>query len=124
MRVAILGAGSIARSMAATLRGMKYAGEDVELYAVGSRDAERAEQFAKREGVTRFYGSYEELLADDKIDLVYIATPHSHHAAHMRMCLERGKAVLCEKAFTGNAAQAKDVLASFEKAGLFVTEAI
>ena len=124
MKIGILGAGSIARSMAKTLRGMWQQGRPVELYAVASRSLEKAQDFAAREGVSRAYGSYEEMVRDDAVDLVYIATPHSHHAEQIRLCVEHGKAVLCEKAFTGNARQAEEVLALAERKGVLVTEAI
>ncbi len=124
MKVAVLGAGSIARSMAKTLRGMKANGRPVELYAVASRDLARARAFAEAEGFERAYGSYEEMVRDDTVELVYVATPHSLHAQHMRLCIEHGRPVLCEKAFTGNARQAEEILALAEKKGIFVTEAI
>ncbi len=124
MKVAVLGAGSIARTMAKTLRGMKANGRPVELYAVASRDLARARAFAEAEGFERAYGSYEDMVKDDEVELVYVATPHSHHAQHMRLCIEHGRPVLCEKAFTGNARQAEEVLALAEKKGIFVTEAI
>lgn len=124
MNVGILGAGSIAGSMAKTLRGMKAAGRPVELWAVASRDQARADAFAEKEGVLHAYGDYAAMLADPQVDLVYIATPHSHHAEQIRLCVEAGKPVLCEKAFTGNARQAEEVLRLAEEKGVFVTEAI
>ena len=124
MNIAILGAGNIAGSMAKTLRGMKAAGQDVELYAVASRDLAKAQAFAEREGVLHAYGSYEEMLQDDGVELVYVATPHSHHAEHMKLCLTYGRPILCEKAFTGNARQAEEVIALVEEKGVFLTEAI
>ncbi len=124
INVAILGAGSIARTMAKTLRGMAQQDQPVRLYAVAARDEARARAFAQEEGFQRAYGSYEAMLADDGVDLVYIATPHSHHAQHIRMCVEHGRAVLCEKAFTGNARQAEEVLAFAKEKGVLVTEAI
>lgn len=124
MKMAILGAGSIARSMAKTLRGMKANGRPVELYAVASRDLAKAKAFAAAEGFEKAYGSYEEMVMDDAVELVYVATPHSHHAEHMRLCIEHGRPVLCEKAFTGNARQAEEILALAKEKGVFVTEAI
>ena len=103
MKIGILGAGGIAVQMAKTVAGMK----DVENYAVAARSLERAQAFAQKHGISRAYGSYEEMLADPQVDLVYIATPHSHHYLHAKMCLEAGKNVLCEKAFTVNADQEK-----------------
>ena len=122
--IAILGPGSIARSMAKTLRGMKAQGEPVRLYAAASRDLARAQAFCEKEGFEVAYGSYEEMVKDPNVDLVYIASPHSHHAEHMKLCIEHGKAVLCEKAFTANAKQAREVLALAKEKNVLVTEAI
>ncbi len=122
--IAILGTGIIARTMAATLRGMQAAGEAVCLYGAASRDEARAAGFARKEGFARSWGSYEAMLADPGVDLVYVATPHSHHAEHIRLCVEAGKAVLCEKAFCANREQAADVLSLAEARGVLVTEAI
>ena len=122
--VAILGCGSIAHTMARTLKGMRDAGESVCLYAAASRDLARAEAFAREEGFEKAYGSYEEMAADPAVDLVYIASPHSHHAEHMKLCIEHGKAILCEKSFTANAAQAREVLALAREKGVLVAEAI
>ncbi len=124
MNVAILGAGAIARSMSKTLRGMKDAGRPVELYAIASRSLEKAQAFAREEGVLRAYGSYEDMLSDPEVDLVYIATPHSHHAEQMKLCIRYGKAILCEKAFTPNLHQAEEVLALARERGVYVAEAI
>ena len=124
MNVAILGAGSIARSMCKTIRGMKEQGRPVELYAVASRSLEKAQTFAEEQGVCKAYGSYEEMLADPAVHLVYIATPHSHHAEQMKLCINAGKAVLCEKAFASNAAQAKEALALAREKGVYVAEAL
>ena len=122
--VAILGAGKIALAMAKTLRGMRAQGEAVCLYAVAARELARAQAFCDREGFEVAYGSYEAMLCDPKVDLVYIATPHSHHAEHMKLCIAHGKAVLCEKSFTANAQQAREVLALAKEKGVLVTEAI
>ena len=124
MNVAILGAGAIARSMCRTVRGMKAAGRPVELYAIASRSQEKADAFAREEGVLRAYGSYEAMLADPDVHLVYIATPHSHHAEQMKMCIRAGKAILCEKAFTANLHQAEEVLALAREKGVYVAEAL
>ena len=124
MKTAILGAGNIAKSMAAALRGLQERGENVEPYAVGARELSRAEAFAREQGFEKAYGSYEELVSDPEIDLVYVATPHSMHFEHTRLALEHGKNVLCEKAFTMNAGQAEEVIALAEKKGLLLAEAI
>ena len=127
VNVAILGAGRIAHSMATTLVKMaadpRYA-ELVAPYAVAARDGERAAAFAAQYGFPVSYGSYEELLADPEVDLVYIATPHSLHAEQGIMCLKAGKNVLVEKSFTANATQARELLAVAKETGLLCTEAI
>lgn len=120
MKFAVLGAGSIAIQMAKTIAGM----ENVEAYAVAARDLGRAQAFAKEHGFTRAYGSYEEMLSDEAVDLVYVATPHSHHFKHAKMCLEAGKNVLCEKSFTVTADQARELFALAKEKKLLITEAI
>ena len=120
MKLGILGAGGIASTMAKTVAGMK----GVEAYAVAARDLERAREFAQKYEVKKAYGSYEEMLADDEVGLVYIATPHSHYYLHAKMCLEVGKHVLCEKAFTVNAEQAQKLFDLAKEKKLLITEAI
>ena len=120
MKLGILGAGGIASTMAKTVAEMK----GVEVYAVAARDLERARVFAQKYEVKKAYGSYEEMLADDEVELVYIATPHSHHYLHAKMCLEAGKHVLCEKAFTVNAEQAQKLFDLAKEKKLLITEAI
>ncbi len=118
-RVGIMGTGSIAHKMATTLAGMEGYG----CWAVASRTKEKAEAFAGEFGIEHAYGSYEELLQDPEVELVYIATPHSHHYQHARLCIEHGKAVLCEKAFTANAREAEEIIRLAEGKGVFITEA-
>lgn len=120
VKMGILGAGKIAGVMAATLREM----DSVECYAVASRDFDRAEAFAKQYGFAKAYGSYEEMARDSQVELVYVATPHSYHYDHIKLCLEHGKHVLCEKAFTINEKQAEEVFAMAREKGLLLTEAI
>jgi predicted dehydrogenase len=122
INLGIIGAGWIAGKMAETLTGL--ADPDVCLYAISSRSLERARAFAAEWGIPHAFGSYEAMLADPAINLVYIATPHSHHYAHGRLALEAGKAVLCEKAFTANAREAEALLSLAKQKGLFITEAI
>lgn len=120
MNIGILGAGNIASTMAKTLNSMK----GVKCRAVASRDLARAKNFALEHRIQNAYGSYEELASDPAIDIIYIATPHSHHAEHAKLCIEHGKAVLCEKAFAKNAAEAKSVLDFAKEKNVLVTEAI
>jgi len=120
MRVGILGAGNIAGVLAQTFARM----DGVECYAIASRTLEKAEAFAGKYGFEVAYGSYEELVKDSKVDLVYIATPHSNHYEDMKLCISHGKPVLCEKAFTMNSGQAKEIAKLSEEKGVYVTEAI
>lgn len=119
-KIGIIGAGHIAEKMAATLYGM----DGVEAYAVAARQLDKARKFASERGFTKAYGSYEELADDPNVDLIYVATPHSLHYRHVKMCIESGKAVLCEKAFMTNAREAAEVIALSEKKGVFLAEAI
>lgn len=120
MKIAILGAGKIASVMAKTMMQM----EDVTCYAVAARDYTRAQAFAKEYGFEKAYGSYEEMVQDKEVELVYIATPHSHHYDHAKLCLEHGKHVLCEKAFTVNTKEAKALMSLAKEKKLLLAEAI
>ena len=120
MKIGILGAGSIAHKMAETVSSM----EKVETYAVASRSLEKAEEFAKQYQIPKAYGNYEAMLMEPSVDLIYVATPHSHHYEHVKMCLEHGKHVLCEKAFMVNSSQAKEVAEIAREKNLLLAEAI
>ncbi|MBE6822062.1 MAG: GNAT family N-acetyltransferase [Ruminococcaceae bacterium] len=116
----ILCAGNIAETMAKTVSQM----EEVTCYAIAARDLERARKLADKYGFQKAYGSYEELAKDENAGLIYIASPHSHHFEHAKLCLENGKNVLCEKAFTANARQAEELFRVAEEKKLFITEAV
>ncbi len=120
MNVGILGAGGIACEMAKTICRM----EGTELYAVASRSLEKAEDFAGQYQIPKAYGSYEEMAEDPAVDLVYVATPHSHHYEHVKLCLEHGRNVLCEKAFMVNSIQAREMVWLAQEKGLLLAEAI
>ena len=120
MNIGILGTGSIAEKMSATINKMNNA----HLYAVASRTAEKAKSFSEKYHIENYYESYEALVKDKNIDLVYIATPHSRHYEDCMLCLENGKNVLCEKAFTANAKQAEKVFEYSKSHNVFVSEAI
>jgi predicted dehydrogenase len=98
--------------------------ENVELYAVGSRDLKRAKQFAEDFGFKKYYGSYEELANDGEVDVIYIASPHSHHFEHTLLCLKNKKAVICEKAFALNSMEVKAMISEAEKQKVFLMEAL
>jgi len=120
-KLGILSAGNIAGVMAETVSQMD--GELVP-YAIAARDKKRAEEMARKNGFLKSYGSYEELVTDPDVDLVYIASPHSHHYKHTKLCLNHGKHVLCEKAFTANAAQAREIIELAKAKKLFLGEAV
>ena len=120
MKLGVLGAGHISEVVAPTWVAM----EGIECYAVSSRSLEKAEAFAKNFGFEKAYGSYEEMLRDPEVELVYVATPHSHHYEHMMLCINAGKPIICEKAFTLNAEQAKAIKAAAAEKGVYVAEAI
>jgi predicted dehydrogenase len=98
--------------------------ENVELYAVGSRDSGRAKQFANEHGFKKSYGSYEEFVADPELEIVYVASPHSYHHEHTLLCLRNNKHVLCEKAFALNSSEVEEMMSEAKKRNLFLMEAL
>lgn len=120
LRVGIIGAGWIAEKAAITLNGL----DNCECYAIASRSQEKAEAFSKKWKTTKAYGSYSELIADPDVDLVYIATPHSHHYDVTREALLAGKPCLVEKAFMANYRQAKEIVGLAHERKVFLAEAI
>lgn len=116
----ILGTGSIARKFATGLSVLP----DAKLAAVGSRGQETAEAFGDEFDVPRRHPSYEALANDEQVDVIYVATPHSLHRENTLLCLAAGKAVLCEKPFAINAAQADEMIAAARARGLFLMEAM
>lgn len=120
IRWGILGAGRIARKFAADFKVVT----DGEIIAVGSRSKERSNQFANEFGIVNAYSSYEEMLKNDDINVVYVATPHNFHLEHAQLCLHAGKSVLCEKPVTVNSSEF-DILQKLAKEkNLFFMEAI
>ena len=119
-RIGIIGAGWIAEKMAQALSST----DDICVHAIASRSIGKATAFAEEWNIPKAYGSYEEMVADKEIDLVYIATPHSHHFPHAMLALENGKPVLVEKAFTANAREAERLLETARSRNLFITEAM
>ena len=120
MRVGIVGAGWIAEKAAITLNGL----DSCEAYAIASRSKEKAEAFAEKWEMKKAYGSYAELIADQDVDLVYVATPHSHHYDVTREALMAGKPCLVEKAFMANYRQAKAIVDLSRARKVFLAEAI
>ena len=120
LRWGILAPGGIARGMAAALRARTRQ----EVVAVGSRDLSRAQAFAAEFGIARAYGSYEELVADPQVDVVYVASPHSAHHEHALLAIEAGRHLLVEKAFARNAVEARGIVAAARERGVFCMEAM
>ncbi len=120
LRVGIIGAGWIAEKAAITLKNL----EGASCYAIASRSLEKAQAFAEKWQVSCAYGSYSELIADENVDLVYVATPHSHHYDVTKEALENGKPCLVEKAFMANHRQAADIVRISRERKVFLAEAI
>lgn len=116
----IIGAGNISSKFASALKEM----ENTNIAAVASRDIKRAEEFAERFGAKKAYGSYEELVNDPFIDVVYIGTPHTEHMNNSALCIKNKKAVLCEKPFTVNAKDTKYLIDLAKKNNVFLMEAM
>jgi len=120
IRWGILGCGRIARKFAADLIHVA----DATLTAVGARQLESAQVFAKEFPVSHVHGSYEALVSDPEVDVIYIASPHALHHEHTLLCLNHQKAVLCEKAFALNLRQAKDMVETSRARKVFLMEAV
>jgi predicted dehydrogenase len=120
IRWGILGCGTIARAFATALAALPGA----QAAAAGSATPGKARRFAEEFGVRTWYDDHESLAADPDVDIVYVATTHNFHYADVRLCLEHGKAVLCEKPLTVNQAQARELFALAAAKGLFLMEAL
>lgn len=115
----ILSTGGIAHRMAKAILML----DNANLVAVASRYSEKAQEFAQEYKIPKYFGSYQDLVKDDEIDIVYIATPNTCHYENMMLCLEYGKNIVCEKPFTLDYSQAKEVIDLARKNKLFVMEA-
>ncbi len=120
IRWGILGPGRIAGLFANDLAKL----DDAVRLAVGSRSPERASAFAAEHGFQRAYGSYEELARDPDVDAIYVASPHPFHKEHSILCMEQGKAVLCEKPMEINAQRVREMVACARANGVFLMEAM
>lgn len=119
IRWGILSTGTIAKNFAETAKKMA----DVKITAVASRSMKSADAFGYRYGIKNRHDSYEALAADPDVDIVYVATPHSRHYEDVKLMIEHGKHVLCEKSFTVDAAQAQELFALAKEKGVFLMEA-
>lgn len=116
---AIIGCGHIANEMAQAMDKMGY-----KFSAIASRTYDNAVEFAKKYGIDDIYTSVEEMLKDDSIDIVYIATPHNSHIKYLKMALEAKKHVLCEKAITLNSDELNEAIEIANKNELILAEAM
>ncbi|OQO67896.1 oxidoreductase [Enterococcus villorum] len=115
----IIGLGTIAHEFAET-----FDQETSELAAVASRTSEKAKNFAERYHIPKAYGTYQELLMDEDIDIVYIAVPNRQHIQHILQALHANKHVLCEKAITMNKAELDEAMRLAEEKNLILAEAM
>ena len=120
IRWGILGCGRIARKFASDLALV----EGAELSAVAARRMEDARAFAKEFPARHVHGSYDDLVSNPDVDVIYIASPHALHYEHTLLCLNHQKAVLCEKAFALNLRQAKEMVAVSQRRKVFLMEAL
>lgn len=120
INVGIIGAGKIAKKFAEGI----YALSEAKLYAVASRDLERAKEFGETFGAEKAYGNYEEMLQDKALDLVYISTPNALHKEHALLCIKNNKHVICEKPFTSNARELEEVIVAAKQQDVFLMEAM
>lgn len=116
----IIGPGKIAGKFATDLAMVPGA----ELYAVASRDIEKARAFSEEYHFKKCYGSYEELAMDTQVDIIYVATPHVFHHEHTLLCLRNKKAVLCEKPFAINSRQVEEMIQAAQENKMFLMEAM
>ncbi|HLK30852.1 MAG TPA: Gfo/Idh/MocA family oxidoreductase [Puia sp.] len=120
IRWGILGCGNIAKKMASDLQYV----EGAELVACGSRSQSVADEFANKFSISHSHGSYEALVNDKDVDVIYVASPHGLHYEHVLLCLKSKKAVLCEKAFAINSRQANEMISEARKQNVFLMEAL
>jgi len=116
----VIGSGTIANDFTRTL----HANSDQRVVAVGSRSAERASAFAARHGVPGVHDSYEALVADPSVDVVYVASPHPQHLEHALLAIGAGKHVLVEKPMTTSEADTRTLAAAAREAGVLAMEAM
>jgi predicted dehydrogenase len=119
LRLGLLSTANINRLVIAGAR----ASDDVEVVAVASRNEARAEAYAREHGIPRAHGSYEELLADDGVDAVYVSLPNSLHVDWSLQALEAGKHVLCEKPLARRPEEVERAFDAAERAGRVLAEA-
>lgn len=120
LRWGILGAGNIANQFVAGL----YSSSKHMPYAVASRSKDKAQSYSEKWNLEKFYSSYEDLVQDKDVDIIYLATPNSLHFEHAKLCLENNKHILVEKPFTLSSEEAKEVFELAKTKNLFCMEAM
>ena len=120
-KVGIMGCGGMASYMAIAILNMH---QNIKVQACASRNQKKADEFAFKHGIEKAYGSYIDMLKDDEVDLIYIATPISEHYVNMKQCIEYRKNILCEKSFTINEVQAKEIFMLARDYSVYVAEAM
>ncbi|WP_298300524.1 Gfo/Idh/MocA family oxidoreductase [Hydrotalea sp.] len=120
IRWGIIGCGKIAAKFVSDLKLV----DEAEVYAVAARSLDAAAAFATKHQASKAYGSYSELVQDEAVDVIYIATPHNFHYEHAMLCMAHGKAVLCEKPFAINTLQAKEMIDFARQKKIFLMEAL
>lgn len=120
IRWGIIGPGKVAHKFATDIRKVPNAG----LFAVASRNMDKARSFASQYHIATYYDSYQRLAGDPDVDAVYIASPHIFHREHSILCLKRKKAVLCEKPFAMNSKQVKEMIESAKANDTLLMEAM
>jgi predicted dehydrogenase len=119
LRFGVIGAGNIANTFSKAMKATSG-----KLYAIASRDIDKAKAYQDLYGYEVAYGSYEALCKDPLVDCIYIATPHGLHYEHMKLAISHGKHVLCEKSFTLNEKQAQEIFFLANEQNVFVMEAM
>jgi len=116
----IIGLGKIANKLASDLQ----LSSNAELYGVASRDLEKAKEFSEKYKTSKYYGSYEELVRDPAVDVIYVATPHAFHFENTMLCLTNGKHVLCEKPMGMDVKEVEAMIAEVKARNLFLMEGL
>ncbi len=116
----ILGTGAIANAFTKSLQTLSNA----KIVAVGSRAQKTADRFARTFAIENAYSSYAALVEDPNVDIIYVATPHSHHHSNTLLALNHDKAVLCEKPFAVNVRESKEMIQTARERGVFLMEAM
>ena len=120
IRWGILGTGAIAKKFVTGLKSVP----DAQIAAIGSRKQDTADAFAKEFGASKAHASYEALASDPEVDAIYVSTPHQLHCVNTLLCLDHGKAVLCEKPFAINTREAQQMVSRAREKKRFLMEAM